>query len=80
MSASLASLSSLVILAADTIPDDEDVVAGAWGAATFVVLILALAVLGFSLNRHLRKAQNAKDAGAFGDEPIAPSESDQTTS
>jgi hypothetical protein len=63
-----AQLSALWILAKDTVPKDEDVVAGAWGAVTFVGLLLALAVLGYSLNKHLRKAQQAKDAGVFGDD------------
>lgn len=79
MSVALVQLTSWVILAADTVPDDEDVVAGAWGAATFVVLILALAVLGFSLNKHLRKAEKAKESGAFGDEPAAPEDPEQPT-
>lgn len=68
MNALVVHLHALSILAADTIPEDDDVVAGAWGAVMFVSLLLALAVLGFSLTRHLRKAQAAADAGAFGDE------------
>ncbi|MGL5827368.1 MAG: hypothetical protein ACRCYU_21550 [Nocardioides sp.] len=64
-----AHLGGLLVLAEDTVPKDEDVVAGAWGAATFVCLLVALAILGYSLNKHLRKAQEAKEAGAFdGDE------------
>ncbi len=69
-----AMLISGLTLAADKIPEDDDVVAGAWGAVTFVGLFLALGVIGWSLNKHLRKAQEAKDAGAFGDEPAASGE------
>lgn len=55
----------LIVRAAETVPDDDDVVAGAWGGATFVGLILALAFLGWSLNKHLRKAEANKEAGVF---------------
>ncbi len=65
-----------VVLAAETVPDDEDVVAGAWGAVTFVGLILALAVLGWSLNKHLRKAEANRDAGVFDDKQADPEQSD----
>ncbi|MFZ2503625.1 MAG: hypothetical protein WAW88_13260 [Nocardioides sp.] len=60
-------LLTLIILTEDQIPADEDVVAGGWGAAVFFSLLLALAVLGWSLSKHLRKAQAAKDAGVFDD-------------
>lgn len=59
----------LIVRLAETVPDDDDVVAGAWGAATFVGLILALAVIGWSLNKHLRTAQRNKDAGLFAEKP-----------
>ena len=51
-------------------PKPEDVKAG-WGAfALFLLLIAAVVLLGFSLTKHLRKAQAAEDAGVFGaDEP-----------
>ena len=54
---------------ADETPAPEDVKAGPIGFAVFVFLILAVAVIGWSLVRQLRKAQAAKDAGAYGDEP-----------
>ena len=54
---------------ADPVPADEDVKAG-WGAfALFLGLGLAVALLGWSLVRHLGKARANRDAGAFGDEP-----------
>ena len=65
---------SAILFAEDSVPAEDDVVAGAWGAVTFVGLLIALAILGFSLTRHLRKAEDAKAAGAFGDES-APDES-----
>lgn len=59
---------------ADGVPDDTEVKAGPLGAAVFVFLILAVAVIGYSLVRQLRKAQSAKDAGLYGDEPVDRSE------
>ena len=59
-----------LILADDPVPEDNDVVAGPWGAIVFVVLILATVFLMFSFVKQLRKAQAAKDAGVYGDEPV----------
>lgn len=54
---------------ADPVPADEDVKAG-WGAfALFIGLAITVALLGWSLVRHLRKARTNRDAGVFGDEP-----------
>lgn len=58
----------------DEVPEDTEVKAGPLGAAVFVFLILAVVVIGFSLVRQLRKAQSAKEAGAYGDEPVERSE------
>ncbi len=53
-------------------PEPEDVKAG-WAAfGIFLALAAAVVFLGFSLVKQLRKAQANKDAGAFGDEPVAP--------
>ena len=55
-------------------PKPEDVKAG-WGAfALFLLLIAAVALLGFSLTKHLRKAQAAEEAGVFGAEAPAPTD------
>ncbi|WP_109509072.1 hypothetical protein [Nocardioides speluncae] len=70
-------LSHTLLLATDVIrvadekgPDPEDVKAG-WAAfGIFILLALAVVFLGFSLIKHLRKAEANKDAGAFGDEPV----------
>jgi hypothetical protein len=76
MSVATALLVNAVVSAADKKPDDADVKAGGWGALVFVLLILAVVVLSFSFVKQLRKAQAAKDAGAYGDEPAA-SDSDK---
>ena len=64
------SLLSVLWLAA---PEDEDVVAGPWGAAIFVGLVIAVAILGWSLNKHLKKASRAADEGVYGD-PVEPAD------
>ena len=61
-----------LILLADEVPDDNSVVAGPWGAAIFVGLVIAVALLGLSLNKHLKKAHRAADAGMYGDPPVDP--------
>ncbi|MCW2757938.1 MAG: hypothetical protein JWO46_1684 [Nocardioidaceae bacterium] len=42
---------------ADKTPADNDVVAGWLGGVVFLGLVLAVALLGFSLSRHLKKAR-----------------------
>ena len=62
---------TLTLLAAATEgPAPEDVKAGWVALVVFLLLALAVAFLGWSLTKQLRKAQNAKDAGAYGDEPV----------
>jgi hypothetical protein len=63
-------LALLISLADDPTPDENDVVAGPLGFAVWIFLILAVVVLAFSLVKQLRKAQAAKDAGVYGDEPV----------
>jgi hypothetical protein len=59
-------------------PEPEDVKAG-WAAfAIFLGGCVAVALLGLSLVKQLRKAQAAKDAGVYGDEPVTPVEQDDT--
>ena len=62
---------TVALVADDPVPADDDVVAGPWGAVMFVLLIAATVVLLFSFTRQLRKAQAAKDAGVYGDEPVS---------
>ena len=56
---------SLVTTLADQVPEDEDVKAGWVAFAIFIGLILAVAFLGFSLVKHLRRAQAAEEAGLY---------------
>jgi len=59
------------ILADDPVPQDNDVVAGPWGAVIFVALIASVVFLLFSFTKQLRKVRAAKEAGVYGDEPVA---------
>ena len=68
-------LTGLTALVEDPVPADDDVVAGGWGALMFGLLVLAMVVLSFSLVKQLRRAQAAKNAGVYGDQP-ATRESD----
>lgn len=53
------------LAATDPTPTDNQVVAGPWGALIFVLLIVAVAFLGWSLTKQLKKAQRAADEGKF---------------
>ncbi len=68
----------LVTLLMDETPKPTDVKAGPLGFAVWIFLILAVVVIAFSLVKQLRKAQAAKDAGLFGDEPKVPDSSDSS--
>ena len=75
-------LQLLITLADDPTPQENEVVAGPLGFAVWIFMILAVVVIGFSLVKQLRKAQAAKDAGVYGDEPVvrdAPESSDAST-
>ncbi|CUR55162.1 conserved hypothetical protein [metagenome] len=60
---------SVLVSLADEGLKDEDITAGWTAFAIFILLGLAVAFLGWSLTRQLRKAQRAKDSGVYGDEP-----------
>lgn len=49
----------------DKMPAPEDVKAGWVAFALFIALVVAVAVLGWSMSRHLRKARNSADEGRF---------------
>ena len=74
----------LLITAANEGPAPEDVKAGWVALIIFLLLALSVAFLGWSLIKQLRKAQAAKDAGAYGDAPVAsedePANGDSPTS
>jgi hypothetical protein len=55
----------LVTALVDDVPEDEDVKAGWVAFAIFIGLILAVAFLGFSLVKQLRKVDAAEDAGLY---------------
>lgn len=57
-------------------PAPEDVKAGWVALIVFLLLALAVAFLGFSLVKQLRKAQAAKDAGVYGDAPATGPDTD----
>jgi hypothetical protein len=61
----------------DETPEPEDVKAGWTAFVIFLLLIGAVVFLGFSLTKHLRRAQAAEEAGLYGsDEPAGPTDSD----
>lgn len=63
-------MDTLLVLAAEA-PKPEDVTAG-WTALTiFVLLIVAVALLGRSLVTQLRKADRADKEGVYGDSPAS---------
>jgi hypothetical protein len=56
----------LLVGGADKVPAANDVKAGWVAFAVFIGLGIAVALLGISLTRHLRKARDNADHGAFG--------------
>ena len=80
----LPDLLPLVTSLVDDVPEDEDVKAGWIAFAIFIGLILAVALLGFSLVKHLRKAEASEAAGLFDPSskkkaPLPPVQSDEPT-
>ena len=69
-------LDLLLITLTDKTPEPEDVKAGWTALIIFLLLAASVAVLGFSLVKQLRKAQAAKDAGVYGDEPASAPDDD----
>lgn len=65
-------LFAVISLASGEGPAPEDVKAGWVALIIFLLLALSVAVLGWSLTKQLRKAQAAKEAGAYGDQPAEP--------
>ena len=56
----------MLVAGADKVPAPEDVKAGWVAFAVFIGLAVAVVLLGISLTRHLRKARDNADLGAFG--------------
>ena len=67
----LLALLPLVLSVEKAVPEAKDVKAGWLAFGVFLALIAATVVLCFSFVKQLRKAQAAKDAGAYGDEPVS---------
>ncbi|GAA3533675.1 hypothetical protein [Nocardioides daeguensis] len=66
------------VLAAKDKPVDQDtnIVAGWTAFWIFLLLIVAVAVIGYALTRSLRTAAQAKDAGVYGDAPVGDDSAD----
>jgi hypothetical protein len=58
-------LSTLLVVLADPVPADDDVKAGWVAFGVFVALAIAVALLGLSLSRHLRKARSNAERGVY---------------
>jgi hypothetical protein len=56
---------SYVVALADGVPEDEDVKAGWIAFVIFIGLIVAVALLGWSLVKQLRKVDAAEEAGLY---------------
>jgi hypothetical protein len=59
----------VLLRAADPVPKAKDVTAGWTAFAVFVGLCVAVALLGFSLVKHLRKAKENAEKGVFDPSP-----------
>jgi hypothetical protein len=58
-------LAPLLVGGADPVPADDDVKAGWVAFGVFIALAVAVVLLGISLTRHLRKARDNAEHGAF---------------
>jgi hypothetical protein len=69
-------LVQLVVMAADKSPEPEDVKAGWTAFAMFLIGLVVIGLLGWSLIRQLRKVETARKAGVYGppEESTAPTE------
>jgi hypothetical protein len=61
----------LIALATDPVPSDNDVKAGWTAFVVFLLLFVAVILLGWSFSRQLKKVRAAKEAGVY-DEPTTP--------
>ncbi|GAB3254946.1 hypothetical protein [Nocardioides dilutus] len=66
-----------LVLASDEAPEAEDVKAGWTAFVVFLLLIGAVVLLGFSLVKHLRRAQAAEEAGLYGSDAAVKDTEDQ---
>lgn len=75
-SSALSAVVPLLVGAQEKAPPDDEVVAGWTGFAVFIGLILAVAVLGYFLTKQLRRVDQAKADGVFGDPPAEETRED----
>jgi hypothetical protein len=61
----------LLALATDPVPTDNNVKAGWTAFAVFLLLLAAVALLGWSFSRQLKKVKRAKDAGVYDESDLA---------
>lgn len=54
-----------LLVLVDDVPEPEEVKAGWTAFAVFLLLCVAVALLGWSLTRQLRKAERAKESGVL---------------
>jgi hypothetical protein len=59
----------VLLRAVDPVPADKNVTAGWTAFAVFVGLVIAVALLGFSLTKHLRRARENAEKGVFDPSP-----------
>jgi hypothetical protein len=70
----------LIVRAAEETPEPNDVVAGWTGFAVFILLIVAVAIIGWSLTKQLKKVDRAEAEGVYGhDEADEPADVHDTT-
>lgn len=64
-------LPMLITLATDPVPTDNNVKAGWTAFAVFLLLLAAVAVLGWSFSRQMKKVNRASEKGVY-DESHSP--------
>jgi hypothetical protein len=60
----------------DPAPEADDVTAGTWGLVVFLLLVAATVVLMLSFLKQMRKTEQARREGVFGDVPTEPAGDD----
>jgi hypothetical protein len=67
----------VVRLVDDPLPEDKEVKAGWTALIIWLLMAVAVALLGWSLIRQLRKTNANRDAGVFGDKPVVSPPDDE---
>ena len=66
----------LASVTSDPAPEADDVTAGTWGLVVFLLLVAATVVLMLSFLKQMRKTEQARRAGVFGEVPPEPDTDD----